>query len=166
MGWAARRRFGQRRDDRAADAPRSIDRRHRVHEVGDRSAAADAARAVGRDETPLGHPAGGAFCGRAREPDVQDVGTGRLVTVGAVPDGADVLGAANEAFGEKESGGELAVGARRTHDHHEGRRAQADFKRLLGGGAIVRAGVGPATDTNHADQPAGVGGHNMSVASG
>ena len=70
-------------------------------------------------------------------------------------DGPEIVGAGDDALGEQEAGGELAVGARGPHDHRERLAVQPDFERFLGGGeSDSRRARPPRTRTTSTDRSA------------
>ena len=77
--------------------------------------------------------------------------------IGAVRDRAEIVGAGNHALGEQEPGGQLAIRARRPHDHREWLAVQPDFERLFGGGDIRLSHARQAAHPHDVDRPQRLG---------
>ena len=87
----------------------------------------------------------GRAVGQRHVDDVLRVVDARIV---AVLDRPEVVAAADHALGEQKPGRQLAIGARRAHDHRERAIVQTDLERLLGRRAV---GVGAALAPANAD---------------
>ena len=72
----------------------------------------------------------------------------QTVGIDAVRDRAEVVRAPDHALRKQKPRRQLAVGARRAHDHGEWPPAQADLQRFLGGGAVD---IGTARTASHTD---------------
>ena len=71
--------------------------------------------------------------------------------IGAVLDGAEVVGGRQNPLGEQESRGQLSIGSRCAHDDGKGPAVKSNLERLFGGGAVRAQRANALADASDID---------------